>query len=125
MINTESLGHAQVADQAEPSAPIEPTFDVEAEHLLERAAQQIRWLTERNALLQVQVDTVDKLCLLGKPAPQFANTVMAAGGFRDAPDFLYRIESLLRVRKEQRHAEERKAAAANASPDPRSTPLGF
>lgn len=109
----------------DPNAPSEPTFDQEAEHLLERAAQQIRWLSERNALLQMKSDTVDQLCLLGKPS-QFSNAIT---GMNAEPSFLYRIDSLLRIRKEARQAEVRKAKAAaeaaNASPDPESIPLGL
>lgn len=120
--------------QTDPNnAPIEPTFDQEAECLLERAAQHIRWLTERNALLQMKSDTVDQLCSLGKSPPQYGNSV---SGMNAEPSFLYRIEALLRVRKEARQHDtvaairaklvaEIKAAAANASPDPRTTPLGF
>lgn len=114
--------------QSDPNAPTEPTFDQEAEHLLERAAQQIRWLSERNALLQMKSDTVDQLCSLGKSPTSYAGSTntMSMGA---EPSFLYRIDSLLRIRKEARQAEERKAKAAaeaaNASPDPESIPLGL
>ncbi len=108
--------------QMDPAtAPSEPTFDQEAEYLLERAAQQIRWLCERNTVLQMKSDTVDQLCSIGKPPP-YGNSV---GPLAVEPSFLYRIESLLRIRKEAREAEQRKAAAANGTPNPTSTPLGY